>query len=435
MSLGNPWETALVGFGALTFFMTIGVPIAFAMILVGAGGIALLLGIGPALGMLGQIPVSNTMSYELSVVPMFIFMGALIARSGIADDLYDVCHAFIGHRRGGLAMATIMACGGFAAVCGSAIATAATFSRVSYPSMRRFGYHQGLAAASICAGGTLGILIPPSVIMVIYGIMTGTNIAKLFLAGVLPGVLAVLLYMATVLVLVWRRPEAGPRAERVPWARRIEGLGKVGPVVALFVLILGGLYFGIFTATEAAGIGASGALAFALLRRRIDLAGLMTCAVETVRISGSLFAILIGALLFSAYMNIGGLPRALEAFVTGFGVEPLLVIGVICALYVVLGTFFEELSMILLTVPIFFPLVLKLGYDPIWFGIVIVMVVELGLISPPVGMNLFVVQNMLNVPVGMLYRWIAPFVVADCIRLALIVFFPAIVLLLPRLMS
>lgn len=429
----SPWEIALLGFGALTIFLTIGVPIAFAMTAVGVIGIATLLGPMPALAMLGQIPVSNTMSYELSVVPMFVLMGTLVARSGIAADLYTACNAFLGHRRGGLAIATVAACGGFAAVCGSAIATSATFSRVSYPSMRRYGYHEGLACAAICAGGTLGILIPPSVIMVIYGIMTGSDIAKLFIAGIVPGLLAIGLYTLTIQLLVWRNPAAGPQAERVPWRERWAALSHVGPVVALFVLIIGGLYLGAFTATEAAAIGASGAFLFTLWRRRLGWREILDCAIETARITAALFAILIGALLFSAFMNFGGLPRALAGFVTGFGVEPLLVVTVICVLYVVLGTFFEELSMILLTVPIFFPVVTGLGYDAIWFGIVIVMVVELGLISPPVGMNLFVVQSMLKVPIATLYRWITPFIVADILRLALIVLFPGIVLLLPSL--
>jgi tripartite ATP-independent transporter DctM subunit len=389
----------------------------------------------PALALLGQIPVSNTMSYELSVVPMFILMGSFIARSGIAADLYAACHGMVGHRRGGLAIATVLACGGFAAVCGSAIATAATFSKVSFPSMIRYGYHRGLASAAICAGGTLGILIPPSVIMVIYGIMTGTDIAKLFMAGVLPGLLAVALYALTIRLLVWRMPDAGPAGTRLPWSARLKLLAKVGPVVGLFALIMGGLYFGAFTATEAAGIGAAGAFVFSAFRGTMSRADFLDCAVETARLTASLFLILIGALLFSNLMNFTGFPRALQAFVTGFGLAPYVVIAAICALYVVLGTFFEELSMILLTVPIFFPIVTSLGFDPIWFGIVIVMVVELGLISPPVGMNLFVVQSTLSLPDGLLFRWITPFVIADVIRLALIVAFPAIALTLPSLMK
>jgi tripartite ATP-independent transporter DctM subunit len=422
-------------FAALAVLLFVGVPVGFAMILVGAGGIALVIGPMPALGMLAQLSVSNTMSYELSVVPMFILMGAFIARSGIAADLYAACHAFIGHRRGGLAMATILACGGFAAVCGSAIATAATFSKVAYPSMLRFGYHRGLASASICAGGTLGILIPPSVIMVIYGIMTSTDIARLFMAGVVPGVLAIALYALTIRLIVWRLPEVGPAAMRAPWGERLRLLAKVGPVVALFALIMGGLYAGAFTATEGAGVGAFGAFVFAALRGSMKPRDFLDCAVETARLTATLFLILIGALVFSNLMNFIRFPAALQEFVIGIGAHPYAVISAICVLYVVLGTFFEELSMILLTIPIFFPIVKSLGFDPIWFGIVIVMVVELGLISPPVGMNLFVVQSTLGLPSGLLFRWITPFVAADVLRLALVVAFPVIALTLPRLMN
>lgn len=429
----GPWELALYAFGALTVLLLVGMPIAFAMVLVGVGGISALIGWQPALALLGQIPVSNTMSYELSVVPMFILMGAFISRSGIAGELYDACNAFIGHRRGGLAIATILACAMFGSVCGSAIATAATMCKVAYPPMRRYGYHEGLASASICAGGTLGILIPPSVIMVIYGILTSTDIGKLFIAGMLPGLIATALYTTTVQYLVWRNPAAGPRGERIGWGERIRLLRYVGPVVALFMLIMGGLYFGLFTATESAGVGASGAFLFALWRRKMSWRDFLDCGLETARITAALFAILIGALIFSQLMNFGGFPRALQAFVTGFGVEPYVVIVTICLLYIVLGTFFEELSMILLTVPIFFPLVVGLGFDPIWFGIVIVMVVEMGLISPPVGMNLFVVQSLLKIPVGTLYRWITPFFIVDILRLGLIIAFPIIVLILPRL--
>ncbi len=430
----SAWTAALYGFSSLAILLLAGVPIAFAMILVGVTGIIYVIGLDPALALLGQIPVSHTMSYELSVVPMFILMGNFVARSGIANDLYDACNGMVGHRRGGLAMATIVACGGFAAVCGSAIATAATFCRIAHPPMMRYGYHEGLAAAAICAGGTLGILIPPSVIMVIYGVMTGTDVAKLFIAGLMPGVLAIALYALTIQVIVWRNPQAGPRGERVPLGQALAAFRHVWPVVVLFVLVMGGLYFGAFTATEGGAIGAAGAFFFARWRGRLSRQAILECAIETARTTGSLFAILIGALLFSQFMNFSGLPNALKDAVTAFGVEPMLVIFMILALYIVLGTFFEELSMILLTVPIFFPLVVGLGFDPIWFGIVIVMVVELGLISPPVGMNLFVVQNMLKTPIMTLWRWITPFVVADCVRLGVVVLVPQIVLFLPGLM-
>ena len=430
----NTWLLAAAGFAALAVLLLAGVPIAFAMIIVGVGGSVAILGLDPALALLGQIPVSQTASYELSVVPMFILMGAFVARSGIAADLYDACHALIGHKRGGLAMATIVACGGFAAVCGSSVATAATFSRVAYPSMRRYGYHEGLAAASICAGGTLGILIPPSVIMVLYGVMTGTDVARLFIAGLVPGVLAIAMYALVIQVLVWRRPDAGPAAQRVELAQALRAFAHVWPVLVLFALVIGGLYFGAFTATEGGAIGAAGAFLFALWRRSLTWRSLLECAVETARTTGALFAILIGALLFSQFMNFAGLPDALKEAVTAFGAQPLVVVAMILLLYVVLGTFFEELSMVLLTVPIFHPLVVSLGFDPIWFGIVIVMVVELGLISPPVGMNLFVVQSMLKTPIALLWRWITPFALADVVRLAIVVAVPQLVLFLPGLM-
>jgi tripartite ATP-independent transporter DctM subunit len=430
----STWLLAGAGFGALAVLLLAGVPIAFGMIIVGVAGTVSILGVDPALALLGQIPVSQTASYELSVVPMFILMGAFVARSGIAAGLYDACHALIGHKRGGLAVATIVACGGFAAVCGSSVATAATFSRVAYPSMRRYGYHEGLAAASICAGGTLGILIPPSVIMVLYGVMTGTDVAKLFIAGLVPGVLAIALYTLVIQVIVWRNPRAGPAAQRVALAQAARALAHVWPVLALFALVIGGLYFGAFTATEGGAIGALGAFLFALWRRALTWRTLLDSAVETARTTGALFAILIGALLFSQFMNFAGLPEALKEAVSAFGAQPLLVIGLILLLYVVLGTFFEELSMVLLTVPIFYPLVVSLGFDPIWFGIVIVMVVELGLISPPVGMNLFVVQSTLKTPLGVLWRWITPFALADVIRLAIVVAAPQLVLFLPGLM-
>ena len=300
--------------------------------------------------------------------------------------------------------------------------------------MRRYGYHEGLASASVCAGGTLGILIPPSVIMVIYGIMTSTDIAKLFIAGILPGLVAIALYSFTVQYLVWRNSVRRP-------ARRAHGLARAAyaclamsdPSSRCSRSSWAGCISAPSRRPRPLASGHPARFAFSLWRRKMTWRDFLDCAVETARITAALFAILIGALLFSQLMNFGGFPRALQAFVTGFGVEPYVVIVTICVLYIVLGTFFEELSMILLTVPIFFPLVVGLGFDPIWFGIVIVMVVEMGLISPPVGMNLFVVQSLLKIPVGTLYRWITPFIIADIIRLGLIIAFPIIVLFLPRL--
>ncbi|WP_137178339.1 TRAP transporter large permease [Roseomonas sp. AR75] len=430
------WESAGLAFAALFGLMMLGLPIAFAMLAVGGAGLWLSVGERAAFGIIGQIPFTATMSYELSVVPMFLLMGAFVTRAGMSEDLYRLCHGFLGHRRGGLAMATVAACGGFAAVSGSSIATAATMAKVAMPEMRRYRYSDGLAASSIAAGGTLGILIPPSVIMVLYGIATGTDIGQLFIAGIAPGVVAILFYLLAVAFVVRRNPAAGPAADPVPLRERFARLLTIGPVLALFVLIIGGIYAGIFTPTEAAGVGAAGALLFALLRRSLTPRLFLSCLLETVRTTASLFVVLIGALVFSNFMNLIGLPRALEELVTGAGLSPLAVILVIFGIYLVLGCFMESLSMILLTVPVLFPVVSALGFDPVWFGIFVVMATELSLITPPLGLNLFVIQGVIrDVKLGTIYRGIVPFVVADIARVLLIIALPGLVLFLPKLMA
>jgi tripartite ATP-independent transporter DctM subunit len=428
------WIASGLAFGAVLLLMALGMPIAIAMLLVGFAGIWMLMGEGAAFGMMGQVPFNTTISYELSVVPMFILMGAIISRTGMAADLYRLCHSVMGHRRGGLAMATIVACGGFSAVCGSSIATAATMAKVSIPEMRQFRYADGFAAASVAAGGTLGILIPPSVIMVLYGIATSTDIGQLFIAGVVPGIVAVLLYLAAVAVHARLHPDQAPAAPRASRAEVFRRLLPVGPVLLLFVLIIGGLYLGLFTPTEAAGVGAGLALLIAAVRRVISWRDLGDSLVETVRTTASLFIVLIGALVFSNFVNLVGLPDALSGLIADLGLTPLGVILIILVIYVVLGMFMESLSMILLTIPVFFPIISAQGFDPVWFGIFAVMVTELSLITPPVGLNLFVIRGVIpGLPIGAIYRGIMPFVVADLVRIGLIISFPAIVLWLPAM--
>jgi tripartite ATP-independent transporter DctM subunit len=333
-------------------------------------------------------------------------------------------------------MSTIVGCAGFGAICGSSIATAATFTKVSYPSMRRYGYSDELAAGSIAAGGTLGILIPPSVIMVIYGIMTETSIGKLFIAGIIPGLVATVLLCLAVVWITRRDPKAGPPAEPHSWAERMAALKYVWPVIALFVLVIGGIYVGAFTATEGAGIGAGGAFLFALARRALTWRVLYEILVESARTTSMLFMILIGALLFASFVNYTSMPADLKSFVSLFQATPVLVVIAICAIYVILGTAMEELSMILLTVPLFFPVITALGYDPIWFGIIIVIVVQIGLISPPVGMNIFVVKNLLrHISIATVFRGVTPFTVALIVLLALIVAFPGLATWLPSYMK
>jgi C4-dicarboxylate transporter DctM subunit len=426
----------LIGFAAFLTLAFLRIPMAFAMGIVGFVGVGTMLNFNVASAMIGQITYETGLSYTLSVIPLFILMGNLVVRAKLSDELYHAAYCFLGHLRGGLAMSTVIACAGFGAICGSSIATAATFTKVSYPSMRRYGYSDALAAGSIAAGGTLGILIPPSVIMVIYGILTETSIGKLFIAGILPGASATVLLCLAIVWITRRNPAAGPPAEPHSWAERVASLKYVWPVIALFVLVIGGIYVGAFTATEGAGIGAGGAFLFALARRALTWRVLLDVLVESARTTSMLFMILIGALLFASFVNYTTMPADLKDFVEQFKATPWLVVFAICAIYVILGTAMEELSMILLTVPLFFPVVTALGYDPIWFGVVVVIVVQIGLISPPVGMNIFVVKNLLrHLSIATVFRGVTPFTVALVALLALVVTFPALATWLPGFMK
>jgi tripartite ATP-independent transporter DctM subunit len=427
---------ALIALAAMLVLSFARVPIAFSMGLVGFVGLWLMRGLGPSMASATTVVYETGFQYTLSVVPLFILMGNFVTRAGMSKELYRAAYTFVGHLKGGLAMATVIACAGFGAICGSSIATAATMTRVAYPSMHDHGYSDELSAGAIAAGGTLGILIPPSTIMVIYGIMTQTSIAKLFAAGVLPGLVATALLCAAVRWITWRNPEAGPAAERTGWAERLRALKDVWAVAALFVVVMGGIYGGIFTATEGAGIGATGALLFALARRTLGWRDLVDVLVESARTTSMLFVILVGALIFANFVNYTSMPNDLKSLVADYGLSPTAVMVGICVIYVVLGTAMEELSMILLTVPVFFPLVVHLGFDPVWFGIIIVVVVQIGLISPPVGMNMFVVKNMLpGVSTGTIFRGVTPFVFATVALLAVLVAFPWISIVLPALLK
>jgi tripartite ATP-independent transporter DctM subunit len=432
-------EIALAGFAGLLALILLRTPIAFAMGVVGFCGFWYLRGFPAAVATTGERFYSTVLSLELSVLPMFVLMGNLVSRSGIAQELYAAAQTLLGHRRGGLAMATVVACGGFSAVCGSSLATAATMSKVAMPPMRKYGYQDTLATASIAAGGTLGILIPPSVIMVIYGLMTETSINQLFAAGFLPGLIGVLFYILAVQWTIWFKPEAGPKGERYGWRARLQALRGVWPVLVLFTVVLGGIYGGVFTPTEAAGIGAMGALAFALYRG-VRWRQVFEVTVDSARTSAVLFFILIGALIFSNFVNAAGLPEGLLRFIAGEGAEPYTVILVILFIYVILGCVLESLSMILLTVPIFFPVVagLDLGIESkfvlVWFGVIIVMVTEISLITPPIGLNVYVLSSVLpDVKTTTVFRGMLPFIAVDVMRLLLFTFVPGISLVLPRL--
>ncbi|MCL4682672.1 MAG: TRAP transporter large permease [Rhodocyclaceae bacterium] len=426
-------QEALIAFAVMLGLTFLRLPIAFSMALVGFLGFAYVVNVNAALSMVGSVAFETGMSYTLSIVPLFILMGNLVTKAGLSAELYRVSYAFLGHRRGGLSMATILACGGFGAVCGSSLATAATMSKVAMPSMRKYGYSDALAAGSIAAGGTLGILIPPSVVMVIYGILTEQNIGKLFIAGILPGILAVACYLAAVAVTVRIDKKAGPPGERVSWHERLVALGDVWGVLILFLVVIGGIYGGIFTPTEAAGIGAGGGLVFLLARQGFDWRMLRTILVESAVTTGMIFTILIGALIFANFINMTGMPQELTQYAEQFRETPLLVIIAILLIYVALGCVLESMSMILLTVPMFYPLVAHLGYDLIWFGIIVVVVTEISMITPPVGLNVFVLRSVLpDVPTRTVFRGVMPFIAADVVRLGILVAFPAISLYLTQ---
>ncbi len=427
--------SALVGFAAVLVLAFMRMPLGVALGLVGVLGFTYESSFRAAMSSASRLVIDSSQSYGLSVVPLFILMGLMVERGGMAKELYRAAYVFLGHRRGGLAMSTICACGMFSAICGSSLATAATMSKVSMPEMRRYKYSDSLATASIAAGGTLGILIPPSVILVIYGLITNASVGKLFIAGVLPGLIGVLFYLMAVMFVVSRNPEAGPAGERTGWGERLLALRDVWSTLGLFIFVIGGIYVGAFTPTEAAGMGAAGSIVIAWWRGALSRQVVMEVTRETTLTTAKLFMVLFGAMIFSNFVNRAGLPDGLINIVNSFDVSPLGVIFVILAIYLVLGCVFESLSMILLTVPIFAPLVEGLGFDIVWFGILVVVATEISLITPPIGLNVFVLKGVLkDVPVSTIFKGVTPFWVADIFRLVLLALVPGLALWLPSFM-
>jgi len=427
---------ALLGFFVIFALALLRIPLAFAMGAVGIAGMGLTRGLEPALASTAQVVYETGFAYTLSVIPLFILMGNFVARAGLAQELFRAAYTFVGHVRGGLAHATVLACAGFGAICGSSIATAATMSKVAYPSMKKLGYADYLSTGVIAAGGTLGIMIPPSTIMVIYGIVTETHIGKLFAAGVLPGLLCAAMMMGAVVFITWRDPAAGPAGERSSWRERAIAVRGIWGVALLVLLVLGGIYGGVFTATEGAGIGASGAFFFALARGALTPRVVFEILVESARTTAMLFTILIAAMMFASFVNFTTMPGDLKNWILHLGLPPLAIVGAMMLIYVVLGTIMEELSMVLLTIPVFFPIVVQLGFDPVWFGVLIVLVVQIGLISPPVGMNLFVLNSLLkNVPLAQIFRGVWLFVAALVVALLVVLECQPLALWLPGFMK
>ena len=426
---------SLIGFAAILILAFLRFPLALSMGLVGVIGFGELTNYRAAISNLGRLVLDLGQSYSLSVLPLFILMGLLVDKGGMAQQLYRAAYAFLGDKKGGLAMSTVVACGMFSAISGSSIATAATMSKVAMPEMRRYRYADSLATASIAAGGTLGILIPPSVILVIYGLLTEQSIGKLFMAGFIPGFIGILFYTLAVYFVVTRNPSLGPAGERTAWPQRLLALKDVWTTLALFTFVIGGIYIGLFSATEAAGMGAAGALLITFLKGSLKGSVLLEVSREAAGLTAKLFALLFGASMFSNFLNRAGLPDALLGLINSFELSGLSVIFIILIIYILLGCVFESMSMILLTVPIFAPLVHNLGFDLIWFGILVVVVTEISLITPPIGLNVFVLKGVIkDVSVGTICRGVTPFWVVDILRLILIASIPSLALFLPSMM-
>jgi tripartite ATP-independent transporter DctM subunit len=427
----------LLAFGGLFALLFAGVPIGFALLAVGTIGFAASTALGPALAMAGQVTVDTVLNYNFSVLPLFVLMGNLFSLSRMADELYAASNAFLGHRRGGLAMATIMACGGFSAVSGSSIACGVTMAKISVPMMRRYGYAPGFACGTVAAGATLDILIPPSIAMVLFALITDTNLGELMVAGLVPGAITVVLYLAAISAVTRLRPDLAPEAgARVPWRARWKPLAEVWPMVLLFSLVLGGIYFGVCTPAEGAGLGAAGALAITWIRGRLTWPGLRGVLVETVETTALLFVVLVGALVFANFVTVSGTTQAFDAWIRGLELSRTELILLILALYIVIGCVLEANSMMVLTVPIFFPVVVAAGIDPVWFGIFVVVVSQIGLVHPPMGLLLFAVKALVpDVRTSSIFFGVLPYLVADAIRVALFIAFPALVLWLPRTMG
>jgi tripartite ATP-independent transporter DctM subunit len=423
---------AIAGFVALFALMLMRVPVGMAMGLVGVSGFAYLVNGDAALKIIGHTSMRTVTDYTFGVIPMFLLMGAFVSNSGMSRELFRAANAFVGHFRGGLGIATIAACAGFAAISGSSVATAATFATVAYPEMRRYDYPQSFATGVIAAGGTLGAMLPPSTVLAVYGIITEQDIGKLFIAGIIPGILAATMDMLTVVIIGRARPGFLPATPRHSWAERLSGLRNIWSMLLLFIFVIGGLYGGLFTPTEAGGVGATGALLIGVVCGRLDGLQIRRSLLQAVRTAAAVLTVLIGALLFGYFLTVTQTPQKVTTFLTALGLGRYGVLALIMLMYLVLGCLMDSLAMIILTIPIIFPVIIQLGFDPIWFGVIIVMTVELGLIHPPVGMNVFVIKSVVqDVTFSTIFVGVLPFIVTDLIRLVILIAFPILALYLP----
>lgn len=429
------YEAAIWGFTAVFALMALRVPIGIALGIVGIVGYASVVGIKPAMRLLALSPLRTASDLNFAVIPLFVVMGVIARNSGISADLFKVFRTWFGSVKGGLGLASIGACAGFSAISGSSVATAATMAKIAVPEMTRAGYDSRYAAATVAAGGTLGILIPPSVPLMIYGILTEKDIGTLFVAGIVPGLLATALYMLTIRLIAWRDPAAFPRGPETSFAEKMASIRGVWAAAFIFAVVIGGIYAGFFTVAEAAGVGAAATLVTAVAQGRLGWRGFVDSFSESVRTTGTLFTMLVGAILFSTFLTITRAPQGIVDWMSGLTLPAWGIMALLLLMYFVLGWFLDTLAMIIITVPIVYPLITQLGYDPIWFGVILVICCEMGLLTPPYGMNVFVINAVMpSISIPRIFRGVLPFIGIDIVRLAIIAAFPSITLFLPRLM-
>ena len=427
----NGAVVGFIGIFILLILMFLKVKLGTAMILTGFLGYAYLDGWNSALLMIGMEPHVQTAYYPITAIPLFILMGSVVSVAGISQDLYDAARKWLGQIRGGLAIATVGACGLFAAICGDSIATAVTMGKVAYPEMKRIGYDDRLASACVVAGGTIGILIPPSLGFILYGILTEESVGALFIAGIIPGSLEVVFYIITIYILCRINPKlAPPIGKHLDLREKVAGLKVVWPMIIIFLLVIVGIYAGIFTPTEAGAVGAFGAIIVSLILRRFGWDELRRAAAETARSTTMILYVLIGAFVFMRFITLTDLPVAMSEFIVGLQVPKLAILLGIIGVYIFLGCFLDVLIVIILTVPIIYPTIVGLGYDPIWWGVIMVRVMEIGMITPPFGINLFVLTKAIDLPISVAYKGIMPFVISDFFHVALLIAFPQIALFL-----
>jgi len=435
----SPLILGAVGFGFLFLLMLMGIPIGISMIITAVTGVAYIAGWDAAFGVLQTVPYTTIAHYSLCMIPLFLLMGAFSFHGGLSSDLYFGANKWIGRQPGGLAMATVAGCAGFAAVTGNSVASVATMGRIALPEMKKYKYDPALATGVIAAGGTMGILIPPSIPLVVFGILTEQSIGKLFFAGFIPGILEAILYMGVIYIRCKANPSLGPRGPKVSFIEKLKSLKMFWMTGLLFILVLGGIYVGIFAPTEAAGIGAVGAFLIILIRGKVTWQNLFGALTDACKVTCMIIVVFIGAKMMMSFLALTQLPFELAAFIDGLAINRYIIMAGIMIMYLMLGCLMDPISMMLLTVPILFPTVIGLGFNGIWFGIIIARMLEIGLITPPLGLNAIIIREqakeILNVPVSIVYRGIIPFLIADILHVSLLFAFPGIVLFLPSIMN